>query len=93
MTKTSFHSGDRVLLSILIWSGRTSPPHYSTVSTFLLWSFFLHHTRPVSLSPVVATAVLLYFTEEGALILSSFPSADQVIEVERLPRSGVYLDI
>lgn len=51
------------------------------------------------LSPVVAAAVLLYFTEEGAkatrlvgeerkAAFSSFPFADQVSEVERLPRSG-----
>lgn len=36
------------------------------------------------LSPVVAAAVLLYFTGSNPL----FQAADQVSEVERLPRSG-----
>lgn len=53
--------------SLKIWN-LSHTPHPPLNLVYLLIMVFLHHTRPVPLSPVVAAAVLLYFTEEGALI-------------------------
>lgn len=91
MTKTPLHSGDRVLISILIWSGRTSPPHYSTVAFYLLIMVIFspsYKTRATFTCSCRSRFAWFYGRRSEKPLFQASHLLDQVSEVERLPRSG-----